>query len=173
MTSDTTLDTNKLAELIGLLSCNELDPHETRHIVDLCLEAQAQPAATLATHYGKEAAQVAQYDPRGVTAFIIFVELEDYFAVADNVDEIHEQIIDAFEKPALPAYPYDDADFETLSEYYQWLDAQLMEHHPKYCLIDFGQSYTHEFQVILVYRDKLAEILSLCQDLHIEAQRCA
>ncbi len=162
-----------LATLVGLLSCDELDEHETSRIVDICAQAQSDPAETLKTQYGADAAKVAEYDPRGTAAFIIFVELEDYFAVADTVDELHEQIIAAFEQPALPEYPYDSNDFETVSDYYQWVDQQLRTHHGKYCLISFGESYTHDFQVILVYRDKAAQLLSLCVELDLRAEPCA
>src|SRR3546814_20693290 len=85
-------------------------------------------------------------DPKGVMAFILFIELEDYFAVADTVDEVYEQIVDAFEQPALPDYPYDDNDFQTVSAFYQWVDGQLLAHHNKYRLISFGERYTNDFQ---------------------------
>src|SRR5690606_28576360 len=120
---------------------------------------------TLRTQYGSDAAKVAQYDPRGVTAFILFIELEDYFAVADTVDELYEQIVDAFEQPALPAYPYDDNDFQTVSDFYQWVDDQLLRHHGKYQLISFGESYTHDFQLVLVYREQVQGLLALCAQL--------
>lgn len=172
MTTASNFDPQKLAALIGLLSCDDLDEHETERIVNICQQAQADPVKTLADNYGADAAKVAEYDPAGVMTFIVFIELEDYFAVADTVDELYEQIIDAFEYPALPEYPYDNAEFNTLSEYYRWVDQQLQTHHEKYCLISFGESYTHDFQVILVYRDKQAEILALCKELGMQAQRC-
>src|SRR5690606_222753 len=108
----TSIDTDalevKLTTLINLLSCNDLDSHEVNGIVALCLQARRDAAKTLTENYGSDAAQVVTYDPDGVTAFVIFIELEDYFAVADHVDELHEQIIAAFETPELPDYPYDD-----------------------------------------------------------------
>ncbi|SHI26182.1 hypothetical protein [Pollutimonas bauzanensis] len=173
MTTATDSYRQKLTALVGLLSCGDLDEHETARIVGICVQARSDPAKTLKDNYGADAAKVAQYDPQGAAAFIIFVELEDYFAVADTVDELHEQIIDAFEHPALPEYPYDNNNFETLPDYYRWVDQQLQTHHEKYCLISFGESYTHDFQVILVYRDKQAEILALCEDLGMRAGRCA
>ncbi len=162
----------KLAKLIGLLSCGDLDEHETSRIVNVCLQARSDPAKALKDNYGADAMKVAQYDPKGTVAFIIFVELEDYFAVADTVDELYEQIIDAFEHPALPEYPYDNNSFETISDYYEWVDRQLQMHHAKYCLVSFGESYTHDFQVILVHREESAEILSLCKELGLQAERC-
>jgi len=162
----------KLASVLDTLSCGDLDEHETTRIVSLCLQAQKAPAEILSSNYGKDAAQIAQYDPKGVTAFIIFVELEDFFAVADTVDELHEQIIAAFESPELPDYPYDDNNFETVSDYFQWLDAQLLAHHPRYCLIHFGQSYSHDFQTVLIYRDKAQAFLALCKELGLEAEPC-
>lgn len=163
----------KLASLIDLLSCHYLDSHEIEAIVSLCMQTRNEPARTLAKNYGEDAAQVARYDPDGVTAFVIFTELEDYFAVSDTVDELHEQIIDSFDAPTLPEYPYDDNKFETVVDYFEWLDTQLLAHHPKYCLIEFGQSYTHDFQTILVLRDTVDQILALCKDLGIWAERCS
>jgi len=162
----------KLATLIGMLSCGDMDEHETARIVNICEQAKTDPAKTLKDNYGADAAKVAQYDPAGVMAFIVFVELEDYFAVADNVDELYEQIVDAFENPALPEYPYDNNNFETLSDFYDWVDKQLQVHHEKYCLLCFGESYTNDFQSVLVYRDQLADILALCKELDMQAHRC-
>lgn len=164
---------SQISRLIDLLACGDLDPPETERIAKICVQAQSDPAATLLKHYGADAAKVAEYDADGVAAFIIFIELEDYFAVADTVDELYEQIIDAFERPALPAYPYDDNDFETVSDFYRWVDSQLLVHHPKYQLIGFGESYSHDFQVILVRRDDVEEILNLCAALGVLAGRCA
>jgi hypothetical protein len=163
----------QLEQLIGLLSCNDLDEAEIERIAGVCLKADAEPTSTLADHYGMDAAQVARYDPEGTTAFIIFTELEDYFAVSDTVDELYEQVIDAFETPTLPDYPYDDNDFQSISDFFRWVDQQLLQHHEKYCLISFGESYTHDFQVILVYRSDVVEILQLCATLGIQAERCA
>lgn len=164
---------SKLTTLIDLLSCHDLDQHETEGIALLCMQAMREPERTLAENYGDDSAQIAQYDPEGVTAFVIFTELEDYFAISDTVDELHEQVIAAFETPALPDYPYDDNQFETVMDYFAWLDSQLQIHHPKYRLIEFGQSYTHDFQTILVLRDTVDQILALCEDLKILAQPCS
>lgn len=169
--TDTT-EEQQLAALIDLLSCNELDAHERNAVVQLCQQAKADPVNTLKENYGGDSTQIAQYDPKGVVAFVIFVELEDYFAVSDTVDEMHEQLIAAFEQPALPGYPYDDNAFETVDDYYRWLDTQLLLHHPKYRLIYFGESYMQDFQVILVYRDTVAILLELCRDLEIQAGLC-
>ena len=163
---------DKLATLIDLLSCHDLDEQEVKGIVSLCTDAMAEPARMLAGNYGDDAAQVDRYDPSGVVAFVIFTELEDYFAVSDTVDELHEQVVAAFETPALPDYPYNNTPFETVADYFAWLDTQLLEHHPKYRLIEFGQSYTHDFQTILVLRNTVDQIQALCQELGILAQPC-
>ena len=168
----TAVDTDGLSRLISLLACGDLDAHETARITRVCGQAMAEPASTLKTHYGAEAAQVAQYDPAGVLAVIVFIELEDYFAVSDTVDDLYEQVIDAFERPLLPDYPYDDNDFQTIADFFGWVDRQLLAHHPKYCLIRFGESYTHDFQVILVRRDDVGEILGLCKQLGMLAEPC-
>lgn len=170
--TDTDTYASRLAGLVRALSCNDLDEHEVERIVGICLEAREKPAETLKANYGADAEKVAQYEPAGVTAFIIFIELEDYFAVADTVDELYEQIIDAFENPALPEYPYDNSTFETLSDFYRWVDGQLQLHHGKYSLLAFGESYTHDFQVILVFREEMANILSLCRELGLAAEPC-
>lgn len=161
-----------LSRLIAMLSCDDLDTHEISRIADVCIQAQDDPAGVLHSLYGADAAQVAQYDPAGVIAFIIFVELQDYFAVADNVDELYEQLIEAFENPTLPDYPYDDNNFETVSDFYRWVDGQLQAHHPNYALISFGQSYTNDFQLVLVYRAQRDEIISSCTTLGLQASRC-
>jgi hypothetical protein len=172
MTTETPNSEQALIELINRLSCNDLDSHEASRIAGICLQASTDPVKALTENYGTEAAQVVQYDPQGVLAFIIFIELEDYFAAADTVDELYEQIIEAFEAPTLPDYPYDNNTFETVSDYYQWLDQELLTHHPKYRLISFGQSYSNDFQVVLVFRDDVTRILELCAQLGIDAALC-
>lgn len=172
MNAQTTDRRTQLERLIALLSCDDLDEHEVARIAAVCLQADTDSKSTLADNYGADAAQVARYDPEGTTAFIIFIELEDYFAVADTVDELYEQVVDAFEQPALPDYPYDDNDFQNISDFFRWVDQQLQLHHDKYCLISFGESYTSDFQVILVYRKDVSEILDLCSQLQIQAERC-
>ncbi|GAB2888061.1 hypothetical protein [Paralcaligenes ginsengisoli] len=162
----------QLTTLIDLISCHDLDVHEARRIVNLCLEAQADPVKVLKENYGDDAARLVEYDRPGVTAFIIFIELEDYFAVSDTVDELYEQIVEAFEHPALPEYPYNNNTFETVSDYYQWLDQELLVHHPKYRLISFGESYTNDFQVVLVYREDVPQIMSLCTQLALRIELC-
>lgn len=172
-TSDTSEIQEKLKTLLSLLSCGDLDEHETARIVNICLQAREDAAGVLREHYGSDAAKVAKYDPQGVMAFIIYVELEDFFAVANTVDELYEQIVDAFEQPNLPEYPYDDNNFATVADFYQWVDQQLLAHHEKYCLISFGESYTSDFQVILVHRDEVASIFALCKELGLLAEPCA
>ncbi|NYT86559.1 hypothetical protein [Pollutimonas harenae] len=172
MNTENTPTQEQLVQLIRLLSCNDLDEHESSRIVGVCLQSLTEPEKTLRTHYGADAAKVAQYDPQGVIAFILFIELEDYFAVADTVDELYEQIVDAFEQPALPEYPYDNNSFQTVSDFYQWVDSQLLAHHDKYRLVSFGESYTNDFQLILVYREQAEELLSLCQTLGLQAELC-
>ncbi|MGB6104608.1 MAG: hypothetical protein WBF88_12275 [Pusillimonas sp.] len=172
MSTDKQTIQQQLSRLIDLLSCDDMDEHEASRIVGVCMQARDEPEKILREHYGADAAKVAQYDPQGVMAFILFIELEDYFAVADTVDELYEQIVDAFEQPALPGYPYDDNDFQTVSDFYQWVDRQLLAHHGKYRLISFGESYTNDFQVILVYREQTDELLALSAALGLQAGLC-
>ncbi|HEY9573896.1 MAG TPA: hypothetical protein VIR76_12355 [Pusillimonas sp.] len=171
-TLDSNALTKRLTTLLGMLACGDLDEHEIGRIVDVCVQAQKQPAQTLRENYGADAAKVAEYDPDGVSAFIVFVELEDYFAVADTVDELYEQVVEAFEQPALPDYPYDNNNFQAIPDFYRWVDAQLLAHHAKYCLIEFGQSYTSDLQVVLVYREQMDDILALCKELGLRAEPC-
>src|SRR3546814_1800366 len=91
-TLDSNALTKRLTTLLGMLACGDLDEHEIGRIVDVCVQAQKQPAQTLRENYGADAAKVAEYDPDGVSAFIVFVELEDYFAVADTVEDLYEQV---------------------------------------------------------------------------------
>src|SRR3546814_19416402 len=118
-----------------MLACGDLDEHEIGRIVDVCVQAHKQPAQTLRENYGADAAKVAEYDPDGVSAFIVFVELEDYFAVADNVDELYEQVVEAFGPPALPDYPYYNNNFKAIPDFHRWVYAQLLAHPTTYCPI--------------------------------------
>src|SRR3546814_9671278 len=124
-----------------MVGCVDQDEQVIGRIVDVCVPAQNQPARTLRENYGADSAKVAEYDPDGVSAFIVFVELEDYFAVADTVDELYEQVVEAFEQPALPDYPYDNNNFQAIPDFYRWVDAQLLAHR--------SEEHTSELQSLM------------------------
>lgn len=173
MNSDTAALSAQLREVIHHLSDGSLDKAETQTLIDITLEAQEKPETVVKRLYGADAAQMIARYPDEVTAFILGVELEDYLIVANTVDELWEETIDCFENPQLADFPYDDMPFEDIEGFYHWADDQLQAHHPDYALIEFGQHYSFEFQLILIRRNAVETVVSLCQGLGIHAQPCA
>lgn len=173
MFNDAVLITSQLRELIGYLSDSSLDNAETQGLIDIALEAHNHAEAVIKRLYGSDAASIIKRHPTQGVAFVLGVELEDYLIVADTVDELWEETIDCFENPQLAEFPYDDMPFEDVDGFYAWADAQLLEHHSDYALIEFAQHYNAEFQLALVRRDKLNKVLNLCKSLDIHAQACA
>lgn len=165
--------TDQLRTLIQLLSDDSLDEAETQTIIDIAIEAKDKPEPVIKRLYGSDAAQIITHYPAEVVTFILGVELEDYLIVANTVDELWEETIDCFENPQLAEFPYDDMPFDDVEGFYNWADAQLLAHHANYALIEFGQHYNYEFQLVLVKRDKLDQVIDLCRKLGIHAQPCA
>src|SRR3546814_2269045 len=85
---------------------------------------------------------------------------------------MYEHVVEAFEHPDLPDYPYDNNNVQVITDFYRWVDAKLLAHHAKYCLSEFGQSYTSDLQVVLVYREQMDDILALCKELGLRAEPC-
>lgn len=160
---------SQLTRLLNLLTGFDQKEQDIAAISQSVLTASASPAA-MGEAYGKHAQNLMEHDPDGALILAISYELDDYLALADTVDELWEEILAAFESQDLPTFPYDDMPFQDVDGFFQWANEQLQEFHPSYCLLEFAQSYDEEFQLIVVKRENLEEILSLCEKLDIPAQ---
>ncbi|MEJ6666404.1 hypothetical protein EGK70_005420 [Alcaligenes aquatilis] len=160
---------SQLTRLLNLLTGFDQKEEDIAAISQSVLTASASPAA-MGEAYGKHAQNLMEHDPDGALILAISYELDDYLALADTVDELWEEILAAFESQDLPAFPYEDMPFQDVDGFFQWANEQLQEFHPAYCLLEFAQSYDEEFQLIVVKRESLEEILSLCEKLDIPAQ---
>lgn len=160
---------SSLTRLLNLLTGFDQNEQDVQAISQAVLTASTSPVA-MGEIYGKQAQNLMEYDPDGALILAISYELDDYLALADTVDELWEEILAAFESSDLPAFPYDDMPFQDVDGFFQWANEQLQQYHPSYCLLEFAQSYDEEFQLIVVKREHLDEILSLCKTLDIPVQ---
>lgn len=157
-----------LLRLLDLLSNCEQSPDSLHEITSQILLAEQSPEA-MGRAYGPEAQAVAESHPDSRRLLALSYELDDYFALGNSVDEIWEEILAAFESPDMPAFPYEDMPFQDIESFFVWADEQLLESHPDYGLIEFAPNPEYEFQLILVKRAYITDILSLCDELGLSA----
>ncbi|WP_341667205.1 hypothetical protein [Alcaligenes sp. SDU_A2] len=162
---------SSLQRLLNLLTGFEQHEQDIQDIAQSIQNACASPDA-MGQAYGSQARTLMEHDPEGALVLAIGYELDDYLALADTVDELWEEIQGAFEARDLPPFPYDDMPFQDVDGFFEWANTQLLTCHPDYGLLEFAQSYDEEFQLILVKREHIQEILNLCQKLGIPAEPC-
>ncbi len=163
-----TIAKSDLVRLLDLLSNCEQQADQLELIATHIQEALQSPEAMQAT-YGDDTQALAIDTPANSLLLALSYELDDYFALGDSVDEIWEEVLAAFETPGMPAFPYEDMPFQDIESFFLWADQQLLQAHPDYALIEFASNPEYEFQLILIQRQHMSEILELCERLGLTA----
>ncbi|KQZ56418.1 MULTISPECIES: hypothetical protein [unclassified Lysobacter] len=153
-----------LKELVDLLTSRELEPEELESTVAAIDDAADDP--DLDWLYEPTSEELMQ------TAIIF--KLNDFTAVGDKIDEVHERISDFFADP-LPDYPlHEGGRYFLPDEYFVWLDQQLIQRakdNGGYELLLLGQHYSEELHAIAVLRADTAQILELATELALIIER--
>ena len=157
-----------LIRLLDLLANCEQPAHSLQEIADRIIEALESPQAMQAA-YGPDTQALAAENPASSLLLALSYELDDYFALGDSVDEIWEEILAAFETPAMPAFPYEEMPFQDIESFFIWANEQLQLAHPDYGLIEFAHNPEYAFQLILIQHQYMDEILELCEQLGLTA----
>lgn len=154
-----------LKELVDLLTCRELDADELASTVAAIEGAADDPDLDwLDDPSSQELMQTA----------IVF-KLNDFTAVGDKIDEVHELIGEFFADPPLPDYPlHEDGRHVLPDEYFVWLDQRLLERAGElggYELLLLGQHYSEDLHCILVLRKDTPRVLELARELALIIER--
>jgi len=155
----------KLVELIGLLTCGEVEQDEIEATAAAVLEAQEDPEFDWVHDMGASDEQFMQ--------IALMFELSSFFAESDKLDEFHEQVSEFFKNP-LPPFPYpaNQADFPP-SAYFTWLDELLAARTPAFTLMLMESGVDDMLHGILVHRATSDRVLALANELGIEIERSA
>jgi hypothetical protein len=153
----------KLIELIGLLTCGQVEPDEIEASADAVLEAQDDPEFDWVHEMGASDGEFMQ--------IALMFELSSFFADGDKIDEFHEQVSEFFKNP-LPDFPYpaNKMDFPP-SAYFKWLDDQLAARDPAYALMLMDNRIDDMLRGILVRRASSDRALELAEELGIGLER--
>jgi hypothetical protein len=147
---DVTEREQHLTELVDLLVGHDMEAAELADAVDLIQGAAKDPDYA----WAEERAPLAA----------LLGELSPWMAVADKLDELHEQLSDLFAEP-LPPFP----EGEGALGYFDWLNPQLTRRKPEqggYALMLVDSGFDDNLQALVVFLRDVPRILELANELH-------
>ncbi|TYZ13358.1 hypothetical protein FY528_02815 [Hymenobacter lutimineralis] len=159
-----------VTELLTLLTTGTLAPEELVAATETVVLAAQDPDAYFEQYLNEEEHSWLLDCGASMTEVALSEVLEQELCRSDKADELYEQISEQFREP-LPAAP---PHYRYLREYLQLLDAELQQRGPQpggYELLEFGDSYSDELQVLLVFRKDTPRLLELGQQLGIHIAR--
>ena len=149
----------KLVELIGLLTCGQVEQDEIEASAEAVLEAQDDPEFDWVHEMGASDEQFMQ--------IALMFELSGFFAEGDKIDEFHAQVSEFFKQP-LPDHPR-EADLSA-EDYFEWLDGVLATRDPAFALMLMNNGMDDMLHGILVRRSTSERVLALAAELAIEIE---
>jgi hypothetical protein len=108
------------------------------------------------------------HSPVEVLNFALPGEITHWMVYGDKIDEIHEKLADQLEE-GFPGFPY-ALELDTPG-YFKWLEKQLAEKETGLTLIEIGNSFSDELQVLFVNTEEATRILSLSGELNVRCRR--
>ena len=149
-----------LNELIHLLSRRQLEGEN----LEACVEAVRNADHNDDYDWLDEGHERQQY--------AVLAELNDWVAIGDKVDELHEVIADIVFDHALPPFPDhgDKQDFPPPA-YFRWLDERLAASGKGYELLLWDHGYDDNLNALVVRREDTPRILALSGTLDFPAVR--
>lgn len=154
----------KIKELIGLL----LADFELENEDDMWTSLQLAVDNPKQYLNDNEAEWLLEADPEGIVQYAVSNEIGEFMIIGDKIDEIHELIVDELEGD-LPSYPYEKK--LNAADYIQWVTAEIKKEYPELELIEIGDSYGDNIQLMLVYAEDVPRIKELCEALNIRCNR--
>ena len=154
----------KIKELIGLL----LADFELENEDDMWTSLQLAVDNPKQYLDENEAEWLLEADPEGIVQYAVSNEIGEFMIIGDKIDEIHELIVDELEGD-LPDYPYEKK--LNAADYIQWVTAEIKKEYPELELIEIGDSYGDNIQLMLVYAEDVSRIKELCEALNIRCNR--
>jgi len=159
-----------VTELLTLLTTGTLDPEELEAATEAVVLAVQDPDAYFEQYLNEEEHGWLRDCGASMTEVALTEAIQQELCRSDKADELYEQVSEQFSDP-LPAAP---ASCRYLHEYLRLLDDALQQRGPQpggYELLEFGDSYSDELQVLVVFRKDTARILELGQQLSIHVVR--
>lgn len=154
----------KIKELVTLLLA-DFDLENETEIWQSLQQAVDNPKQYLEDN---EAEWLLEADPDGIVQFAVSNEIGEFMIIGDKIDEIHELIVDELEGD-LVSYPYEKK--LNAADYIEWVTAEIKKEYPDLELIEIGDSYGDDIQLMLVYGEDVPRIKQLCEELNIRCNR--
>jgi hypothetical protein len=152
---------DKLATLIDLLTCSELEPDEVETYAAAVRGAQDDP----------ELDWMDDPSEAELMQMALQFQLCHDFVEGDKIDEFHEQVSDIFESP-LPPFPTPANKMDFLpDDYFVWLDRLLAARPANYELLLWGRGVDDMLRGLVVKRADTDRILELAGALDLVVER--
>lgn len=162
--------TADVAELLTLLTTGTWPPAELAVATAAVVLAAENPDAYFEQYLNEEEHGWLLDCGASMTEVALTEAIQQELCRSDKADELYEQISEQLKEP-LPAAP---PHYRYLREYLELLDAELQGRGPQpggYELLECGDSYSDELQVVLVFRKDTPRLLQLGQQLGIHIAR--
>jgi hypothetical protein len=155
-----------LPELVELLTCGDLASDQVEAIAMIVEDAPDNPE-----YEWREWLP----DPTHAMVWALLVELDDFIATSDKIDELHEQIAEFFDAD-FPGFPHDPRGKQPdgVQSYFRWLDGVLQARAPErggYELLEIENPVDDNMCAIVVCRPDTTRILELADSLSLRIAR--
>jgi hypothetical protein len=157
---------DKIKELINLLLADFEIENEEEILANFKLVVENPDKYILEN----DASWITDLGPESLIQFALYNEIGEFMITGDKIDEIHEVIVDELEGD-FPPYPYEKK--LNATDYIEWVSQQLDQEYPDLELIEIGDSFGDNIQLMLVYKEDVSRIKALCEELGIRCNRAA
>ncbi|MBC8083343.1 MAG: hypothetical protein H7Z21_09035 [Hymenobacter sp.] len=158
------------AEFLTLLTTGTLEPEELTTATEAVVLAAQDPEAYFDQFLDEEEDGWLRDCGASMTEVALTSAVLDSLCISDKADELYEQLSDEFDEP-LPEPP---PKFQYLAQYLRLADEAVCQRGPHpggYELLEFGDSYGDELQVLLVFRKDTPRVLELGQQFGVKVAR--
>ncbi|RSK37097.1 hypothetical protein [Hymenobacter metallilatus] len=158
------------AELLTLLTTGTLSAEELTAATEAVLLAAHDPDAYFDQYLNEEEHGWLRDCGASMVEVALTEAIGQDLCRSDKADELYEQVSEQFSEP-LPEAP---SHYRYLHEYLHLLDTELQRRGPQpggYELLEFGDSYSDELQVLLVFRKDTPRLLALGQQFAVHLAR--
>ncbi|WP_153392821.1 hypothetical protein [Chryseobacterium vaccae] len=153
----------KIEQLINLL-LEGYNVENKEEIISNCSSCYINPAQYIKDN---EAEWVIESNEGHAFEFSVINELFSFLLRGDKIDEVHE-LIDESLNNIIGDFP---SEIKYADDYFKWLGPQLSQEDPPLEIIELGDSYSDELQLIIVEKHNVENISRLCQELMVHFKR--
>ena len=154
----------KIKTLVELLLA-AFDVNHPEEIIGNCIKAYTDTETFIAEN---DLSWLPDHSPTAVLNFALPGEITHWMVYGDKIDELHARLAEQLEDD-FPGFPQEKK--FTSPEYFTWLDEQLLANENELELMEVGNSFSDEWQVLFVRRENSSSILELATALNIHCAR--